>query len=403
MRSYFERNRLDFLPSAESTEQKGVPGPVGAADANRSDDANEEELLAELAMDANSSGLPAVTFEEVKEEVARRILQLDREEAKREAERLSREDALTFLESLNQLGDRLRSKYGDFPKIRNSSELDELISQSGAKERKISFSADEMNVQAMVLGLQARDSERRNNREPLEEVAQLNERIYFTRSVRKTRDGFAVFLLNRKVGKEDGEFESTQFNKLYDQYIEFLDGAEFEAMCSTVLNDLNQGGPKQTAKGSHFSVSAKNSLTSRNSFDARQRKLRAQIEKLENTKTEIAAQESNSTQSNPKDLAEIDTSLKDLREEQEELGRERELISRLLEAAPTLPVNEKWSELERTEERALFAKLSQVYTLRKLESSNDEVLGREKDLEVARSEKDRDSLVDDLIQAKLGD
>jgi hypothetical protein len=403
MRSYFDRNRLDFLPSAESTEQKGVPGPVGAADANSTGDANEEELLAELSKDANSSSSPAVTFEEVKEEVAKRILQLDREEAKREAERLSREDALTFLESLNQLGDRLRSKYGDFPKIRNSSELDELISQSGAKERKISFNADEMNVQAMVLGLEARESERRSNREPLEEVSQLNERIYFTRSVRKTRDGYAVFLLNRKVGKEDGEFESTQFNKLYDQYIEFLNRAEFEAMCSKVLSDLNENSPQSISKSSLFAVSAKNSLTSRNSFDARQRKLGAQIEKLENTKTELAAQENNSTQSRPKELAQIDSTLQGLRDAQAELVRERELISRLLQAAPTLAVNEEWSELERTEERALFVKLSQVYTLRKLESSTDEVLGRERDLELARSEKDRDSLVDDLIQAKLAD
>ncbi len=403
MRSYFERNRLDFLPSALPAEEKGVPGPVGAADSNDSTDASEEELLADLAEDANSSDLPAVTFEEVKEEVARRILQLDREEATRESERLSREDALTFLESLNQLGDRLRNKYGDFQKIRNSGELADLITQSGAKERKISFSEDEMNVQAMVLGLQARDSERRNNREPLVEVSQLNERIYFTRSVRKTRDGYAVFLLNRKVGKEDGEFDGTPFNHIYDQYLEFLNGVEFDTMCSTVLGDLNQGGPKQVAKGSHFSVSAKNSLTSRNSFDARERKLRAQTQKLQARKTELEAEDSNSTPSSPKELAEIDASLEGLREEQEALGLERELISRLLEAAPTLPVGEGWSELERTEERALFVKLSQVYTLRKMESSANEVLGREKDLELARAERDRDSLVDDLIQAKLVD
>jgi len=403
MRSYFERNRLDFLPSADSADGKGIPGPVGAADSNGTGDASEEELLSELAEDVNSTDSPAVTFEEVREEVARRILQLDREEAKRESERLSREDALTFLESVNQLGDRLRNKYGDFQKIRNSAELAELISQSGAKERKISFSDDEMNVQAMVLGLQPRNSERRNNREPLEEVSQLNERIYFTRSVRKTRDGYAVFLLNRKVGKEDGEFDGTPFNKIYDQYLELLNGVEFNAMCSTVLGDLNKVGPKQTAKGSHFSVSAKNSLTAGSSFDARQRKLGAQIQKWQDRKTELEALDSNSTPSNPKELAEIDACLRDLREEQEGLGRERELISRLLEAAPTLPVSGEWSELERNEERALFAKLSQVYTLRKLESSADEVLGREKDLELARAERDRDSLVDDLIQAKLGD
>ena len=59
-----------------------------------------------------------------------------------------------------------------------------------------------MNVQAMVLGLEKRESERRANKEALSEVSQLTEKLFFTRSVRKTRDGYAVFFSTIKL-KED--------------------------------------------------------------------------------------------------------------------------------------------------------------------------------------------------------
>ena len=75
MRSYFDRNRLDFLPAEE--EEKGVPGPEGAADANQSISEDiEGDLLKELANDANSSEPDLVKFEDVKDEVRKRILNL---------------------------------------------------------------------------------------------------------------------------------------------------------------------------------------------------------------------------------------------------------------------------------------------------------------------------------------
>ena len=61
-----------------------------------------------------------------------------------------------------------------------------------------------MGTQAMVLGLERRESERRANREPLEEVAGLNERLFFTRSVRKSRQGYIVFILDNKTEKQPG-------------------------------------------------------------------------------------------------------------------------------------------------------------------------------------------------------
>ena len=115
MRSYFDRNQLDFLPAEE--EQKGVPGPEGAADADQSISEDiEGDLLKELANDANSSEPDLVKFEDVKDEVRKRILQSDREEAKRESERLARDQALEFLEAVHQMSDQFRSGTVPFSK-----------------------------------------------------------------------------------------------------------------------------------------------------------------------------------------------------------------------------------------------------------------------------------------------
>ena len=73
-------------------------------------------------------------------------------------------------------------------------------------EEEISFTVKDMGVQAAILGLERRESERRNNREPLEEVLALNESLFFTRSTRTIRDGFAIFVLDRKTERRSGYF-----------------------------------------------------------------------------------------------------------------------------------------------------------------------------------------------------
>ena len=90
-----------------------------------------------------------------------------------------------------------------------------LIEKSGGTERKISFAVKDMGVQAAILGMERRESERRSNREPLEEVSALNERLFFTRSTRTVRDGFSIFILDRKTSEIPGEFEKVSFADVY--------------------------------------------------------------------------------------------------------------------------------------------------------------------------------------------
>ena len=56
--------------------------------------------------------------------------------------------------------------------------------------------------------------------EPLEEVENLNEVLFFTRSIRTVRDGFAVFLLDRKVEEKAGQYDSTSFSALFKGFLE---------------------------------------------------------------------------------------------------------------------------------------------------------------------------------------
>ncbi len=402
MRSYFDRNRLDFLPAEE--EEKGVPGPEGAADADQSISEDiEGDLLKELANDANSSEPDLVKFEDVKDEVRKRILKSDREEAKRESERLARDQALEFLEAVHQMSDQFRSGTVPFSKLRQGEKLTQLITQSGGSEKKISFTDEEMNVQAMVLGLEKRESERRANKEALSEVSQLTEKLFFTRSVRKTRDGYAVFLLNNKTERRPGEFDQTPFHKIYKKYIEMLEAEKFSTLCNQTLKNLEKQKQKPAKFGSHYSISAKNANSARASFDRKQRKISAEIQKLEQQKSDMLAKESNSTAKGKQSTAGLDAQIQKLRDQQSNIREEQQLVSQLLDAAPTLPVGGEWTELKRTEQSATFVRLSQVYTLRKLDSAQSDLEGRERDLELARAESTRDGLISSLIDSKLGD
>ena len=120
----------------------------------------------------------------------------DLADATREAERLAQNAALKFLDELNTFSDRIRKNYPDFISLRNSADLKNFLSESGAEQRKISFTAKDMNVQSMVLGLEKRSSELRNNKEPLLEVESLTDSKFFTRSVRKSRNGYILSLIH---------------------------------------------------------------------------------------------------------------------------------------------------------------------------------------------------------------
>jgi hypothetical protein len=182
-----------------------------------------------------------------------------------------------------------------------------------------------------------------------------------------------------------------------------LEAEKFSTLCNQTLKNLKNQKQKPAKFGSHYSISAKNANSARASFDRKQRKISAEIQKLEQQKSDMLAKESNSTAKGKQSTAGLDAQIKKLRDQQSNLREEQQLVSQLLDAAPTLPVGGEWSELKRTEQSATFVRLSQVYTLRKLDSAQSDLEGRERDLELARAESTRDGLISSLIDSKLGD
>ena len=191
MVAYFERYKdqfsipVDEIDNNSSQDGKGAKGPVGPSDLNASEVNSstsadlELDLLAELGKDANNSGLREVSFEEVKDQVRQRIIDGDRIDAERYAENAAKEAAIKFLNEINELQDILRSKYSSYQQRRNSTELSSLLTQPKVKLNSISFADRDMPMQGAILGLEMRESERRMNKQPLEEVKALNERNFY--------------------------------------------------------------------------------------------------------------------------------------------------------------------------------------------------------------------------------
>ena len=207
MRSYFERNKMLFepLPPVPSTdsikEDAGAKGPAG--EKGKEGETNSSQIeqvgISDLHTIPEEPTKPKeVSFEEVREEVMKRIMEGDKIDAEREATELTQQAALDFLDSVNSLGEKVRSGFPNYQEFRNSKKLEDLIKTSGAKFKKISFAKHDMAIQSRVLGLETRENERRANRDPLSEVDALNERHFFTKSIRKSKDGYVVFILDRK-------------------------------------------------------------------------------------------------------------------------------------------------------------------------------------------------------------
>ncbi len=399
MRSYFERNRFEFeVPNPPSLDDQGAKGPVGPTDSNTSEENATLALLDLNATDLNQSVEKEVTFEEVKEQVRQRILDGDRIDAEREAEDLAKERALDLLDSLNELGDRLRTKYASYSKRRNSPEFKELLEMDEATLRPITFSQSEMGLQGRVLGLERRESERRTNREPLAEVAALNERIFFTRSIRKSRDGFVVFVLDRKTEQSPGSFDEASFSLLYREFADKRKSDTFADRTDHVLQSLEEGNESVYGTGLMVSVNAKDGAGIRSSYDSKSRSISSLLTKLESEREEIsdAEREANATASQIERKEAIDLSIDDLREQQAALNEERVLATRLAEACSGLEANAQWTELERSGEQAIFVRLRGVYSMRSKEMDPDKMKERVSDLELARAERSRDQILKSL-------
>ena len=126
---------------------------------------------------------------------------------------------------------------------------------------------------------------------------------------------------------------------------------------------------------------------------------------MENERAEIsnAERDLNVTEVQMQRKIALDKLINGLRVEQDLLNENRSLSVQLFEACPNLELGAGWSELERTEGTAVFVKLNDVYSLKVKETKDEEVVTRVKEIELSRSEADRDLILRDLLQKELTD
>ena len=68
----------------------------------------------------------------------------------------------------------------------------------------------------------------------------MNERIFFTRSIRKSRDGFVVFVLDRKTEQSPGSFDEASFSLLYREFADKRKSDTFADRTDHVLQSLEE-------------------------------------------------------------------------------------------------------------------------------------------------------------------
>ena len=90
-----------------------------------------------------------------------------------------------------------------------------------------------------------------------------------------------------------------------------------------------------------------------------------------------------------------------MRTKQSELNRDRVLANKLVEACPDLEPNSLWSELQRSQNEAVFVRLNDVYAIRGKILDSDMINDRVKDLELAKAETARDRILKSLKLREL--
>lgn len=409
LKSYFDLNRDEFQPVPKAPEPAvspaGEKGPKGDVESNQSVSSDKLNIISPVVNDLNNTEDKTVLFEDVKEEIRLRIIEEDRLDAEREAKDLAREASLDFLDQINSLRDVLKSKYSNFSQKRNSPELKSLIKESGGEERRISFASKEMGVQAAILGLERRESERRNNSEPLEEVSRLNESLFFTRSSRTVRNGYAIFVLDRKIKEAPGLYENVSFSDLYREYYSKLRSDAFVKWTDSTFNLLQTDGADETvfSRGSYISINGKSLAAIESSFNSKNQKIRSRLSKLEDEREGItkAERDSNATAAQKTRKVKLDQLIDAIRMEQDTENQNRALSLQLVEECSNLEVGKGWSEVERTEDVTTFVRLKEVYSLKPKQSKKEDILTRVNELEYARSEMDRDLVLGDLLNKEF--
>ncbi len=442
LRRYFESNKADFQPppvpppaplpkesnaSIGEFGPDGIAGPKGeanataesnssvlenlitnsiTADTNASANVFAESNASLELLDANASFLiPEVTFEEVRAEILERVKEEDRMDAEREAMEIASETAIEFLDELYQQGNGLRRKYQSYHQLRHSPEITRLIADKGSSDQEIIFTEKEMALKSDNLGLMKRPSENRSGKQPLEEVAALNERRFFTPSVREARDGYVVFILNGHSDAGPGKYENASFSFLYREYRKDVRAKAFSEATDKLTTALESADASAAAalsqKAKIVSLNAKNSQSVSASYDGRSRRADAKQRMLEEEREDIVKKETgdeNSTAVGTARKQEIDLLLENLRVERGELNAERSLAQQVVDKALDLEVGGGWKELERTENLVTFARLKRAY-VKKLDHADTSVEDRLEDLQSARAEEARDRIIGDLVAA----
>ena len=97
----------------------------------------------------------------------------------------------------------------------------------------------------------------------------------------------------------------------------------------------------------------------------------------------------------------LDQLIDDLRVEQDDENSNRALSVQLANACPNLGLREGWSELERTEDKVVFVKLEDVYSLKDKQTKQEDVFTRVDEIERTRGERDRDLILENLLAREL--
>ena len=120
--------------------------------------------------------------------------------------------ASKFLLQLHQLSDDLKKKYASsYDQLRQSPELSNLISESNSAPGNIDFSEKEMEIRGGILGLERRATEKRKNRAPLQEVADLSENSFSPVRFANLEMATSFFFWTRRPKKAPGPLPTPHF------------------------------------------------------------------------------------------------------------------------------------------------------------------------------------------------
>jgi hypothetical protein len=233
----------------------------------------------------------------------------------------------------------------------------------------------------------------------------LNERGFFTRSVRKARKGYVVFLFDKFVESGPGSYASASFSDLYTGYTDKIKSEALQNHADDLFKDMDDS-PKSILQenGILVGVERKNATGVRSFYDKRNRSLDQELSPLQEEVTAIndAERDGNATDLQLAKKPKLEEKISAMRDQQASLNRERSLAVRLLEACSSLSTTSRWEELERSENEIIFARLLGVYSLRPKLLEEKLISDRVLDLEYARSEKVRSKLVEDLTIRGFG-